>query len=158
MYQAQCSAFVISVPPTIGRVYDPIFQRQTLGHREAEQLEQSGFESRWSESRVPHFATMLNFSHRFLKMLKKVSSQGTCGTSDLLNALHSVGTMENVFGEPVQSLPLVMLQESFYRWKSELRNGTEACWSSDSTAVPPSSSLLLGICCRPWICSLLQIS
>lgn len=88
-----------------------------------ERLNNSGAARIWkqgSESRGPPFATTLNFSHLQVSenAQKKVSSQGRCGTSDLLNTLHSIGTMENVFGEPVQSLPL--LQESFYRMGQRL--------------------------------------
>lgn len=85
MYRAQCSAFVISVPLTIGGVYYPIFQRSTLGHREAEQP--------WSSQDLkagglnPEFHPLpqrsISLTCRFLKMLKKVSSQRRCGTSDL---------------------------------------------------------------------------
>ena len=65
---------------------------------------------------------MLNFLHLQVsgnaqQQQKKLSSQGKRGTSDLFGALHLIGTMENIFGEPVQSLPPVMLQESFYRWE-----------------------------------------
>lgn len=122
MYQAQCSAFVVSMPPTIGGVYYPIFQRRTRPQRGWTTVEQPGFESRGlNPESHPLPQHSISLTYRFLKMLKKVSSQGRCGTSDLLNTLHSIGTMENVFGEPVQSLPLVMLQESFYRRKSELK-------------------------------------
>ena len=58
---------------------------------------------------------MLNFPLLQISGNAQKPTRGRCG--DLQSAIHSAGTIENIFGEPVKSPPPVMLQESFYRWE-----------------------------------------